>query len=264
MLAPVSVIIPCFRCGDTIARALDSVLTQTRPVAEIILVDDASGDNTTDILVDLAKNDAQRIRVITLLNNRGPGGARNAAWEVATQPWLAFLDADDAWHSKKIELQFGWLEQQSDIVLCAHESMLWNTVHCLSSPAWLPPFKLAAYPMLLTNPIPTRSVILRKDLPYRFGVNMRSEDLLLWLTLAFSGQKLWKLPLPLAFTFRPEFSPGGYSGNLIEHEKCELSVFKALYDSRILSLPIFLAASLFSLIKFFRRYLIVLKRKLSL
>ncbi|WKJ92035.1 glycosyltransferase family 2 protein [Methylomonas montana] len=255
-VAAISVIVPCFRCRDTIKRALDSILAQTRPVAQIILVDDASGDDTFALLAQLVKLDEQRIQVLALPKNRGPGGARNAGWDMATQPWLAFLDADDVWHPQKIEIQFGWLEKQSAVDLCAHEYSQWNEALNKITPDWLEPFQLSVYPILFKNPIPTRSVIMRKDVPYRFGEKMRAEDYLLWLSLALSDKKLWKLPIQLAFTFRPEFSADGYSGNLIVHERCELGVFKILYQSKLLALPVYLSASLFSLLKFVRRCVI--------
>lgn len=117
--------------------------------------------------------------------------------------------------------------------------------------------------MLFRNPIPTRSVILRKDLPYRFGEKMHAEDYLLWLHLAYNGKNLWKLPMPLAFAFRPDFSAEGFSGSLLKHELCELRVYKSLYQADLISLRLCLFAGLFSVLKFFRRCLIVLKRQMD-
>ena len=55
VVAPVSVVIPCYRCAATIARAIASIAQQTRKPAEVLLVDDASGDGTLAVLQELAQ-----------------------------------------------------------------------------------------------------------------------------------------------------------------------------------------------------------------
>jgi len=104
MQAPVSVIIPCYRCADTIGRAVESMIWQTLPPKEILLVEDYSQDEgkTLASLYDLQRKfqDKITIKVIPLLKNGGPGGARNTGWDEAQQPYLAFLDADDSWHPR--------------------------------------------------------------------------------------------------------------------------------------------------------------------
>ena len=123
--APVSAVVPCWRSGPTIRRALASIAAQTARPAEVLLVDDASGDGTLDTLHALAaEHPSGWVRVLSLEHNAGPGGARNAGWDHATQPWIAFLDADDAWHPRKIEFQFDWLQNHPDAVLCGHGTSL--------------------------------------------------------------------------------------------------------------------------------------------
>lgn len=111
--APVSVVVPCWRCRDTIARAVESIAAQTRLPHEVILVDDASGDGTAGALHALAgRYPKDWITVIEQRDNGGAGVARNAGWETASSPYIAFLDADDAWHPKKLEIQVAWMEAQ--------------------------------------------------------------------------------------------------------------------------------------------------------
>ena len=99
----VSVVIPCFRCTGTIERAVASVAAQTRRPAEVILVDDASGDDTQKLLQKLSQHfEPGWIKLVFLEQNVGAASARNAGWDQATQTYVAFLDADDAWHPKKI------------------------------------------------------------------------------------------------------------------------------------------------------------------
>lgn len=251
--APVAVIIPCYRCGATIHRALDSVLFQTLQPAEIVLIDDASGDGTLDVLRELEKKYAPRVRVIAQAQNGGPGLARNAGWEAATQPWLAFLDADDAWHSRKLEIQWGWLTAHPAVALCGHHSRF--TEAPIAPPVDTAPsaIRLTMPSMLVSNRLPTRSVMLRRDVPFRFQGKNVTEDYLLWLQVIAANLPAYRIEECLAYSLRPDFSPGGYSGQLWTHEKRELAALRALREERKLSLPVFLVASSWSLLKFLRR-----------
>ncbi|HYO62966.1 MAG TPA: glycosyltransferase [Pyrinomonadaceae bacterium] len=97
--APVSVVVPAYNAERFIALALESAFAQTLPVAEVVVVDDGSTDRTFDV--------ARRfdVRVIRQPNG-GLSAARNAGIRAATQPWVAFMDADDLWAGNKIERQF--------------------------------------------------------------------------------------------------------------------------------------------------------------
>ena len=102
----ISVIIPCYRCSDTIERAVASVVAQTLQPAEVILVDDCSGDGTLATLNKIQAHYPQGwVQVIECSVNGGAGTARNAGWAAATQTYLAFLDADDIWLPEKLKSQ---------------------------------------------------------------------------------------------------------------------------------------------------------------
>ena len=93
--ADVAVIIPAHRCAAELTSALASVAAQTLPPMEVIVADDASGDDTATVA--RSWRDRLPLRVVELDHNRGPAGARRAAIEHATAPRLALLDADDVW-----------------------------------------------------------------------------------------------------------------------------------------------------------------------
>jgi succinoglycan biosynthesis protein ExoO len=95
MAMPIDVtfIIAAFNSERTIVRAVESALAQDGVGVEVIVVDDCSGDATARAALDLASD---RVRVIRLDDNRGPGGARNAGLDAARGRWIAVLDADDA------------------------------------------------------------------------------------------------------------------------------------------------------------------------
>jgi glycosyltransferase involved in cell wall biosynthesis len=99
----ISVIIPAYNVGGFLAEALASVAAQTRPVHEILVIDDGSTDGTAAWLRDMIGNDA-RLRVLTS-DRLGPSGARNIGLKAATQSIIAFLDGDDAWPLDKTKRQ---------------------------------------------------------------------------------------------------------------------------------------------------------------
>ena len=96
----ITVLIACYNAHATIARAIESVLTQTEQNFEIMIVDDGSTDNTTNIVKTYSD---PRISLISMATNRGPSSARNAGLEKAKGQWIAILDADDFFEPSRLE-----------------------------------------------------------------------------------------------------------------------------------------------------------------
>jgi glycosyltransferase involved in cell wall biosynthesis len=107
----VSVVMPAYNHARYLPRAIESVLGQTYPDLELIVVDDASTDDTAAVLTGYG----DRVRVVRLATNLGISGARNAGLREARGRYLAFLDADDLWVPEKLELQVGVLESEPDV-----------------------------------------------------------------------------------------------------------------------------------------------------
>src|SRR3546814_12849880 len=100
-----AVIIPTWNRRDLSARGIDSVLAQTRPVGEIIVVDDGSSDGTGEYLADRY---GERI-VYVRQDNAGVSAARNRGLALARGRYLALLDSDDEWSPEKTPRQVGSL-----------------------------------------------------------------------------------------------------------------------------------------------------------
>lgn len=100
MASLVSIIVPMYNAERYIGEAIKSVLDQTYPHFELIIVDDASTDRSVEIIRSF--ND-DRIQLIQHDKNRGPGAARNTAIEAAQGDWIAILDADDQWLPQRLE-----------------------------------------------------------------------------------------------------------------------------------------------------------------
>lgn len=112
----VSAIIPSYNREKTIRRCIDSVLRQTYEVSEIIVVDDGSTDRTLEILANEYKENVKVIKQ----QHKGAQAARNAGIRAAESEYIAFLDSDDEWTEKKIELQMQVLERNPDAVVCGN------------------------------------------------------------------------------------------------------------------------------------------------
>jgi glycosyltransferase involved in cell wall biosynthesis len=100
----VSVIIPVRNREKLIESAIRSVLTQTYPVFEIIIVDDGSTDSTPSTVARLAQED-ERIHFLQHASSRRAQAARNTGIRAAKGEWIAFLDSDDQWFSDSLEVR---------------------------------------------------------------------------------------------------------------------------------------------------------------
>lgn len=261
--APVSVIIPCYRCADTIARAVASVARQSLRPETVILIDDLSDDGTLDELYRLQQEyPAGWIVVLAKAGNDGPGAARNIGWEAAQTPYLAFLDADDSWHPHKIELQYRVMAGDPKLALSGHRGGHKATTDaCVDQFATLLPAAADAHPvsarrLLFFNEFITRSVMLRRDIVQRFEPKKRyCEDYLLWMHIVFAGHRASVLEHTLCYAYKADAGEGGLSQNVWSMEKGELDSYRRIFREQRIGWPTATAVYTFSFAKFVRRYL---------
>ena len=112
-VAPISVVIPALNAERFIGEAIESVHAQTLNVSEIIVVDNGCSDRTTQIASKLGA-------FVIEEKNRGVSPARNAGIRVSSQEWVALLDSDDLWDTRKIEYQWAAIQACPDagVVAC--------------------------------------------------------------------------------------------------------------------------------------------------
>ena len=261
--APISVVVPCYRCADTIADSVASIAAQHRRPVEVLLVDDASGDGTLDALHRVAASHAPGwVKVVTSPANGGPSQARNLGWQAASQPYVAFLDADDTWVPEKIALQMRELERDPGIALIAHRMAIasrGSTPRAVRAPVRVR--TIGRRRLLLNNPFPTASVILRRDLPFRFDERFRRvEDFLLWAQIGLSGYRCVKLNQVLAHWHKPTYGASGLSGDLDAMHRAGKEVRQELLRTGLVSRGEHWLARGFGMIRRGRRRVLLMMR----
>lgn len=262
--APVSVVVPCYRCAETIAASVASVAAQTLRPAEVLLVDDCSGDGTLDALHHLAGwYPTGWVKVLASERNGGPSQARNIGWAHASQDYIAFLDADDTWAPEKIELQMEALRRDPQIALISHRMDVRDRAS--GHPRLRPPVRvrvLGRRRLLLNNPFPTASVVLRRDLPFRFNEDFRRvEDFLLWAQIAFSGYRCARINQTLASWHKANYGAGGLSGDLAAMHRAGKEVRRELLRLGLVTPMEHRIAWLVGLVRRARRNLLMLLRQ---
>ena len=108
----VSVIMPCYNMASYISDSIKSVIAQTYPHWELLIVDDASTDDTVNIIESYSQSET-RIRFAIKKQNSGIADTRNQCIQMAQGRFLAFLDADDIWHPEKLEKQLKFMTEKN-------------------------------------------------------------------------------------------------------------------------------------------------------
>lgn len=112
-----SVIVPAYNCADLIGETLDSLTRQTGADIEILVVDDASQDDTAARVEAAAARDG-RIRLVRAPANGGPAAARNLGLDMARGDWIAFVDSDDLVAPDRLERLIGAAERDGVDIAC--------------------------------------------------------------------------------------------------------------------------------------------------
>ncbi|MGY5845943.1 glycosyltransferase family 2 protein [Salegentibacter sp. HM20] len=108
--ALVSIIMPAFNAEKFIGEAIESISAQSWRNWELIVIDDASEDRTSEIIKNFSREES-RIQLIENSENMGAGKSRNLGIEKARGEFIAFLDADDLWKANKLETQVNFMQQ---------------------------------------------------------------------------------------------------------------------------------------------------------
>jgi glycosyltransferase involved in cell wall biosynthesis len=230
-----------------------------------VIVDDCSTDNTVEIVRShLDLKNFTNFKLTVLDENSGPGVARNTGWNNATSDLIALLDADDSWHPRKIEHQVRAMEKHPWAAFSGHPYIVsaagfaQNAEIAVTSTS-----EVTLNQFLLRNRFSTPSVMARRSLTNRFSEDREiAEDYLLWLELLSEGHRALFIESALVCLHKPAYGESGLSGQLKRMERKDLRAFRLLRSSRKISAMQFIAASIFSYLKYLRRLMIVRIRQL--
>jgi len=230
---------------------VDSVVNQTLPPQEIILVNDHSPDNSLESLTALQKQyGADLVRILDLQENVGPGEARNRGWEAATQTYIAFLDADDAWHPQKLEIQLRILRQNPQIQLLGAIPPPMNAWEQEISEDKIEVLPISKNQILRTNPLETSSVVVVRQVSLRFNsVKRYCEDHFLWAALCLDDYSCFLMTRPITYIYKP-FGAGGLTKNLLKMRLGYLNNCWKFYKTRKINLLSFYFLCFCSVLKF--------------
>jgi glycosyltransferase involved in cell wall biosynthesis len=194
----VSVIIPTYNRAWIIKEAVDSVLAQDYKDFELIVVDDGSTDNTSDVLASYGED----VRVL-FQENKGVSAARNRGVAEASGQFVAFLDSDDLWLPKKLSVQAEFFNKTPDALICQTEEVwIRNGIRVNPKKRHKKPSGIIFEPSLALCLVSPSAVMIRRDVLDREGGFDETltvcEDYDLWLRLSCRFP-VYLIEIPLIF-----------------------------------------------------------------
>lgn len=243
----VSIITPTFNAEKYIRATIESVQNQSYQNWEMILVDDASTDQTLFIIKEFAEND-NRIKLTELSKNSGNGFARNVALEKATGKYIAYLDADDLWFPMKLEKQITFLKTNNLPFTFSFYDCIDEEGNNLNRRVEAP-VNLTYNQLFFCNYVGNLTAIYDADF---FGkitleATQKRQDWRLWLTILKKIKKTKPVPEPLAFYRIRKDSISSSKFKLIKHN---FGVYRDFHGFNFVS-------SVFLMIRFLYTQLII-------
>ena len=246
MEAKVSVIMPVYNGEKTIAHSIGSVISQTNPNWELIVINDASSDATAQIVQEFAKNDP-RIHLLTNKKNMGIAYSRNHGIQAAQGQWVAFLDSDDSWHEDKLQKQTDHMTQKSAKI--AYTATVYTNEKSQLSSYILPAGPETTYKDLLkANVMSCSSIMVTRDLMLRhpFPEGFMHEDYVVWLKILKEVGCAHGLDQPL---LQYRMSATSKSGNRVKSAKMIFYSYRRVGYNGLLALLLTLRYAFHSISK---------------
>jgi succinoglycan biosynthesis protein ExoO len=198
----VSILTPAYKAEPYIGQAIESVLAQTMPDWELIIVEDCSPDNTAQVVERYL--DDPRITLIHNEQNLGANGSRNRALEVAQGKWIALLDADDWYEPQRLERLVQFAEANHckaviDLRRCFYEGTGQTKIARISSvyPNPKVPKEYSVYECvnghIVEKPLMLHEIIRTHNLRYTQGI-LRGGDFLFQIQYLYRAGSLWVIP----------------------------------------------------------------------
>ncbi len=236
MIQLVSIIMPAYNSERFIAESIESVLAQTYPHWELIVIDDGSNDSTASIIKEYSKNDS-RIKYY-YQENQKQGRARNNGISKSNGDWIAFLDHDDLWAPEKLAKQVEFINN-NNVDLVFSDGYIFNSSDKNTDQAFQ--IKTGFYKgndalklFLQCNRIPMLSVLVSKNAIDACGGFeehpdiQNADDYLLWLRMLAKGFSFYGMPDKLVYYRLHENQASG--NDPYNHEQA-INIFNSFFDA---------------------------------
>ena len=186
----ISIIMPTYNCGKFIGGTIESIINQTYPNWELIVVDDCSKDDTEKVMRKYLKD--KRINYIKLEKNSGAAVARTESMKRAKGNYMAFLDSDDLWYPEKLEKQLKFMQDNDYSFSCTAYEQIDEKNNKLNKTVY-PKMKANYNRILLDCPVGNSTVMYNVDKLGKFEVpNIRKRnDDALWLQIIKKVQYIY-------------------------------------------------------------------------
>ena len=219
----VSVIMAAYNAEKTIEQSINSVLNQTYPAVELLVVDDYSQDRTVKLVENIMARD-NRVRLIYNKENSGVSYTRKHGLEEAKGAWIAILDSDDIWAPEKLEKQIILQKKMNADLLFTGSAFMDSDGQPID---WYlhAPSEVTYRHLLKRNVLSNSSSLVRKELYekyYAVGDGMH-EDFAVWLGILKEGKKAYGVDEPL-LTYR--IAKSSKSGNKIKAAKMNWNTYR--------------------------------------
>lgn len=165
-----SIIIPAYNNAEFLGDSIRSCLNQTFPGFEVIVVNDASPDNTEEVIRSF---DDHRIKYLVHKKNKGLSAARNTGIKASIGEYIALLDGDDIFHPKKLEIHYEFLEQHPEIGVTYNPRFELNHSSMTIRDLWFPPSTVTLVDLVFGFPFSPSDMVIRRD--WAFKVNLFDE-----------------------------------------------------------------------------------------
>lgn len=192
-MVTVSIVTPCHNSENSIADTIRSVLMQTYKDWELLIVDDCSSDNSTDIVQSFFQQDSRIKLFKTDTSSGSPSLPRNIGIDNACGKYIAFLDSDDLWLPEKLQKEIDFIEKNNlDLVYSYYEKIQWNGERNNRIIKTCP--KSNYQSLLKSNSIPCLTSIISRDAigSTRFK-QIPQEDFCFWLDILKKGYTAYNL-----------------------------------------------------------------------
>lgn len=227
----VSVIMPSYNTAKYIAESIESIMNQTYPYWELIIVDDCSTDDTDSVVAEYLSD--TRIRYLKNEKNSGAAISRNYALREAKGKWIAFLDSDDVWLPEKLETQIAFMQENDYKFTCTDYRIRLNGTwlpYIYTSPKVITRRKLFNYCYFSTI-----TVIYDREFVGLVQIeNLRkNNDYAMWFEVT-KKTPCYRFPKCLSYYYKHDDSvSGGSKWKLIKHHY--ILYRKGLHKGRVIS-----------------------------